>query len=112
MKGITTRQKLSKQNRAIEEVGVRAAGLKIEWIPRIVILLALVLIGLILFKLKILTWFLLVSMNLAFLAYWIHVMKKAKEEKSNENVYYNGTGAAETSTISSKRTVSSKRIFT
>ena len=79
------------------------------WIPCIIIALAVLLITFILLEMKILTWFLIISLNIAFLAYWIHTMKKARGE-DNENGYVNGNGP-DAATISTKRTVSSKMIY-
>jgi hypothetical protein len=102
--GISQRQKLSKPERALEEVGVKAAGLHIQWIPRIIVLLVLLLITFILLKLKILTWFLLVGLNLAFLAYWIHVMRRTRSENEieNETGYQNADDRSVITTKSTK----------
>ena len=108
MKGITQRQKLSKAERSLEKVGVEAAGLKIEWIPRIIVALVLALIAFVLFKLKILTWFLIVALNIAFLSYWIHVMKRTNSVDTHDGYVNDSERPA---TIGNTRRVSSKRIF-
>ena len=110
MKGITDRQKLSRPQRALEEAGVKAAGFDFAWIPRIIVLLVLLLLAFILLRLKILTWTLLVLLNIAFLAYWIHVMRRAGDGDDNDNSKYQSPEDA--ATIATTRTVSSKRIFT
>lgn len=116
-KGLSQRRKLSKSTLALEEAGVRSVGLNMAWIPCILISLVVLLITFILLEMKVLTWFLIVALNIAFLAYWIHTMKKARSEE-NENgyvnsdkVHVNNGNGPDASSISTKRSVSSKMIY-
>lgn len=116
-KGLSQRRKLSKSTLASEEAGVRSVGLNMAWIPCILISLAILLITFILLEMKILTWFLIVALNIAFLAYWIHTIKKARNEEnengyvSSDKVHVNNGNGPDTTSISTKRTVSSKMIY-
>ena len=115
-KGLSQRRRLSKSTLALEEASVRSVGLNFALIPCIIIALALLLITFILLEMKILTWCLIVALNIAFLAYWIYTMKRAQSEQ-NENGYVNSdnvrvnNGNGEATSISTKRTVSSKMIY-
>ncbi len=110
------RQKLSRTDKALEEVGIKAAGLKKECIAPIIIVLFMLLLTFIFFTMKILTWTLLVVLNVVFLAYLIHVCKKTPEDiEEEEAVYYqDNTGRTVVSkkvAIKKARTVNKKRIF-
>jgi len=77
--GLAQRKKMSKQDALIEEAAIKSSGVDKKFIPRIFIGLILFVIVLILFKRKVLTWFFLVTVNIALLAYWMHLKNKAEQ---------------------------------
>lgn len=76
---------MSKRSRAMEEVGVRAAGFKLDWIAPILVVFGLLLVAFILLKLKILTWLTLGLLNIGFLSYWIYAMQKTPSVSISED---------------------------
>lgn len=118
-KGITERQKLSKPARALEEAGLKSAGIDMEWIAPILVGLGLLLVTFILLNLKVLTWFLIVLMNVAFLAYWMQIRQHSSNDLDDvippsmtpETEYHNSPESAQPANASRKNRFSRKMIF-
>jgi len=77
--GLAQRKKMSKQDAVIEEAAIKSAGVDKKFIPRILVGFVLFVILLVLFRKKVLTWFFLIAMNIALLAYWMHLKNKAEQ---------------------------------
>lgn len=91
---LAQRKKMSKTEAVLEEAAIKSAGIDKKYIPRIFVGVAVFIILLILFRRKILTWFFLIGVNVALLAYWIHLKNKADERAaSNDYQMYGGTAA-------------------
>ena len=114
------RQKQSKSSRALEEAGLKAAGVKTSLFAPVIIVLALLLVLFILLKLKILTWCLLILLNVVFLAYLIHLMNENSggdkvRSAEPEAVYHSSPERAkpvkQVKPAEGTKIVSSKKIF-
>jgi len=94
--GLAQRKKMSKQDALIEEAAIKSSGVDKKFIPRIFIGLILFIIFLILFRKKTLTWFFLVTLNIALLAYWMQLKNKAEQNAavSGFQLYGDGGGTA------------------
>jgi len=77
--GLAQRKKMSKQDALIEEAAIKSSGVDKKLVPRIFVGFILFIIVLVLFKKKVLTWFFLVTVNIALLAYWMHLKNKAEQ---------------------------------
>lgn len=91
---LAQRKRMSKTDTVLEEAAIKSAGVDKKYIPRIFIGIAVFIILLILFKRKILTWFFLTAINVALLAYWIHLKNKADEKASIGDYQMYGGGVA------------------
>jgi len=90
--GLAQRKKMSKQDALIEEAAIKQSGVDKKYIPRIFIGLILFIILLILFKKKTLTWFFLIAINIALLAYWMHLKSKAEQNAAVSGFQLYGEG--------------------
>jgi len=92
--GLAQRKKMSKQDALIEEAAIKSSGVDKKYIPRIFVGLILFIVLLILVKKKILTWFFLVTVNVALLAYWMHLKNKAEQNAAVSGFQLYGEGGA------------------
>lgn len=92
--GLAQRKKMSKQDALIEEAAIKSSGVDKKYIPRIFIGLILFIILLILFKKKTLTWFFLIAINIALLAYWMHLKNKAEQNAAVSGFQLYGEGGS------------------
>lgn len=90
---LAQRKKMSKTDTVLEEAAIKSAGVDKKYIPRIFVGVAIFIILLILFRRKILTWFFLTGVNVALLAYWIHLKNKADEKAAVNGFQLYGDGA-------------------
>ena len=84
---------MSNEDAFIEEAAVKAIGLEMKYIPRIILALIFFIALLILLHIKALTWFFLISVNAGLLYYWIRLKYRAegKVEIAGFRVFGNGT---------------------
>ncbi len=93
----------------MEAASLRAAGLSIDWIAPLLVILGLLLVTFMIFKLKILTWLLLGLLNIALFAYLIHIWEKTSN--NDEDQPRSEEFAQEKHAKIPTTRVSSKRIF-
>jgi len=92
--GLAQRKKMSKQDALIEEAAIKSSGVDKKYIPRIFVGLILFIILLILLKKKTLVWFFLIAVNIALLAYWMHLKNKAEQNAAVSGFQLYGEGGS------------------